>query len=158
MKIEIKPATVKRIEKMGGVLTDVAINKAIDIIEGKKDCPKPKLKLTGTKPIKAIINGKDVDGEKLGWSFILLELMRVAGKDKTNLNQLGEIFSHPAVIEGKIRDAQHIPIEGTNNSIRYMTNTPTGYSIAHGAKKLGYKIYIEYQWTDGKRGEMRVNC
>lgn len=158
MKIEIKPTTVERIEKIGGTLTDVAINKAIDIVEGKKDDTKPKLNLTGTKPIKATINGKSVNSKNLGWSFILTELMRLAGKDKTNLNQLGEIFSHPAVIEGKIRDAQHIPIEGTNNSIRYMTNTPTGYSIAYGAKKLGYKLYIEYQWTDGKRGEMRVNC
>lgn len=35
MKIEIKPATVKRIEKMGGTLTDVAINKAIDTVTGK---------------------------------------------------------------------------------------------------------------------------
>lgn len=158
MKIEIKLATVKRLEKMGGTLTDVAINKAIDIIEGKGDDPKPKLNLVGTKPIKAAINGKKVDSNKLGWSFILIELMRLAGKDKANLNRLGEIFSHPAVIEGRVRDAQHIPIEGTNDSVRYMPNTPTGYSIVHGAKKLDYKLYIEYQWTDGKRGEMRVNC
>ena len=158
MKIEIKPATAERIEKIGGTLTDVAINKAIDIVEGKTDCPKPKLKLTGTKPIKATINGKNVDSEKLGWSFILLELMRLAGKDKANLNRLGEIFSHPAVIEGRICDAQHRPIEGTNDSIRYMTNTPTGFSIIHGAKNLGYKLCVEYQWTDGKTGEMRVNC
>ena len=158
MKIEIKSATIERIEKMGGTLTDVAINKAIDIVEGKRDCPKPKLKLTGTQPIKAKINGKDVNNKKLGWSFILLELMRLAVKDKANLNRLGEIFSHPAVIEGKISDAQHRPIEGTNDSIRYMLNTSTGFSIIHGAKKLGYKLYIKYQWTNGKRGEIRVNC
>ena len=154
--IQIKPATIERIEKIGGTLTDVAINKAIDIIEGKEDGPEPKLKLTGTKPVKVTLNGKDIKSGG-SWTFVLIQLMILAARNKANVDRLGEIFAHPAVIEGRISDEQHKPIGGTNYSIRYMTSTYTGHAIIHGARKLGYKLCIEYQFTDsGKMGEIRV--
>lgn len=157
MKIEIKPATVKRIEKMGGTLTDVAINKAIDIVTGEKEVQKSDdYVLTNARPIKAIINGRDIDNGDLSWSFILLEMMALAGKDKANLGKLGEIFSHPAVLEGRIKDRQHKPIEGTSYSVRLMNATPTGRSIRHGAMNLGYKVYIEHRFEDGEVGRIEV--
>ena len=157
MKIEIKPSTVKRIEKMGGTLTDVAINKAIDIITGEKEVQKSDDHiLTHSRPIKAIINGRDIDNGDLSWSFILLEIMALAGKDEVNLEKLGEIFSHPAVLAGRIKDRQHKPIEGTNYSIRLMNATPTGHSIRHGAMNLGYKVYIEHRFENGEIGTIEV--
>ena len=155
--VQIKPETMERIEKIGGTLTDIAINKAIEIIEGKEDGPESKLKLTGTRPIKAKINGMDIINSRGSWTFILTELMSLAAKDKANVNRLGEIFAHPAVIEGRISDEQHRPIKGTNYSIRYMTNTHTGHAIIHGASKLGYRLRIEYQFTgSGKTGRICV--
>ena len=155
--VQIKPKTMKRIEKIGGTLTDVAINELIDMIEGKRELPEPKLKLTGTKPIKATINGRNINSVG-SWTFILLELMRLAARDKANVNRLGEIFAHPAVIEGRISDEQHKPIGKTNYSVRCMKNTYTGRAIIQGARKLGYKLYIKFQFTrSGKTCEIRVN-
>ena len=41
MKIEIKPETIERIEKIGEMLTDVAINEVINLIKEKRNCQSP---------------------------------------------------------------------------------------------------------------------
>ena len=117
-----------------------------------------------TKPIKATINGRNVLA--LSWNPIMRELMELAAKDPQNLNRFDEIFNVD-LVPGYASDYYHTYIAGARSSVPGLNATEAGRAIIQGATKLGFSVYIEYEWTEkaepSKRGKIseipiRINC
>ena len=126
----------------------------------KIECPN----LEFTRPVKATINGKHVS--VLGWNPIMRELLEIAAKNPNNSGRFKEIFN-VELIPGFVEGPHHVYVNGVRSSIRGLSANNAGRAIIKGATKLGFEVYIEYEWTDkaesSKQGKIcdtpiRINC
>lgn len=74
------------------------------------------------------------------------ELMELAAKDPQNLNRFDEIFNVD-LVPGYVSDYYHTYIAGARSSVPGLNATEAGRAIIQGATKLGFSVYIEYEWA-----------
>ncbi len=94
MKIEIKPATIKRIEKMGGTLTDIAVNKAIDILTGEDELQKSKKKKKPPRPQNRDLTKYWFKDKQLSKRRLVVEVIKdwVETNKPQNIEELMDVF------------------------------------------------------------------
>ena len=169
MRIEIKPATIERIEKeLGGKITDRVINKGIDAVTGSK----PRRSTTKSKSVdlthanitKAVINAVEV---KKQWNYVLRYLVFLASKNERNIKSLGEIFPSINIKEEYKEDEGYQPLRKTidptarNISVQGVRTTQVYEVINEAARILGFTIVIDYEYnkdssTPGKTGTIKI--
>lgn len=170
MKIELKPETIKRIDKeLNGRLTDRVINKGIDAItKPSRPSPKPPsnkvrfVKYAFSKPIRgSTLNSRPV--ESLDWNLIMREVMEIAARNQRNINNMEKIFGTRSFHDGNKKDYLHI--RNADMCIRGKAIPDVLKIIEKGAKELNIRVDIKFEWTDrapshrrGKTDEFKVNC
>lgn len=169
MRIEIKPATIERIEKeLGGKITDRVINKGIDAVTGSKPRRNTKrsksVDLTHADITKAVINAVEV---KKQWNYVLRYLVFLASKNERNIKSLGEIFPSINIKEEYKEDEGYQPLSKTigstarNISVQGVRTSKVYEAIDKAARILGFTIVIDYKYnkdspTPGKTGTIKI--
>lgn len=151
MKInfEISQETFDRIHKeLNGKLTDEVINEGIDAIVKSRDkkSKATETDYTHTKVLEARVNGENI--KKPNWASVVIHMLKLAGKNKHNIDRIKDIFPGEKIEKGK-RSGYWIHIPEIDCSIYDGSNANSmARAIKHAADTLGFKIYIKFQWRD----------
>ena len=163
MKInfEISQETFDRIQKeLNGKLTDEVINKGIDAVVKPRDkkTKTTETDYTHTKILEARVNGENI--EKPSWRSVVIHMLKLAGKNKHNIDRIKEIFPG-ATMKKEKQSEYYIHIPEIDRFIHDGIDAPSAArAIKHAADTLGFKIYIKFQWHDKPESSRpgKVDC
>ncbi len=155
MKIEIKPATLKRLAETNVDITDVAINELLDMLTKTTDKDIMKLKPTddtGTSRVrKLLVDDENIKLPRWGWNHTVNHLVKIAGEKNHKFTEIKSMF--------KPINMQKEPPENKNGwkyvkeADVYVQNKDTNGSILaieKARKALGISVRVEFTLQNGE--------
>lgn len=155
MKIEIKPATLKRLAGTDIDITDVAINEFLDMLMKKTGKNIMKLKPTDdtgrSKVRKLLVDDENVKLPRWGWNHTVNHLVKIAGEKNGEFTDIKSMF--------KPVNMQKEPPENKNGwkyveeARVYVQNKDTNGSILaieKARKELKISVRVEFTLQNGE--------